>query len=134
MLMHRCAGSLTGIVRQHDMSLWRKEASKRLPELQSIIASPSVQSPSELWMELHFEFDRLCREEPAPTGLLSRIWEYAKWSAQSHDESVQMAVINFFFENIKDTRAYREVLPRFMSSADYAQYTGRRVPQKEEDP
>jgi hypothetical protein len=116
------------------MSLWRKEASKRLPELQSKIASPSVNSPSDLWMELHFEFDRLCREATASTDLLSRIWEYAKWSAQHEDESVQTAVVNFFFENIEDTRAYREVLPRFMSRADYLQYTGQRAPGKQRAP
>ena len=42
------------------MSAWRKEASKRLPELQRFIASREVDSPMMLWIELHMEFERLC--------------------------------------------------------------------------
>jgi hypothetical protein len=107
------------------MSQWRHEASHRLPELQSIIASPSLHTPAELWIELRSGFDRLCREEPAQTDLLSRIWQYAKWSAAQKDEVVQWAAISHFFERIEDTRRYREVLPTFMSNQEYEQFTGR---------
>jgi hypothetical protein len=111
------------------MSTWRHEASRRLPELQSIIASPSVRTAAELWMELHFEFETQCREEPAPIDLLSRIWQYAKWSSERKDEHVEQAVIGFFFERIGDTRRYREVLPMFMSIGEYEQSCGLHAPQ-----
>lgn len=113
------------------MSLWRREASKRLPELQAKISSPLIYNASDLWIELHLEFDRLCREEPAPTALLARIWEYAKWSSNHENREVQMAVMNHFFEHIEDTRVYRTVLPTFMTREEYEQSCGLRVPKTE---
>ncbi len=46
------------------------------------------------------------------------------------DDSIQFAAVQFFFEEVHDTRVYREVLPRFMSAKDYAQYTGKSAPGK----
>jgi hypothetical protein len=110
------------------MSTWRNEAAKCLPELQSKIASSSTRTPVELWIELHFEFDRLCRENPTPVDLLSRIWRYAKWSLSRKDEDIQRAAIGFFFERINDTRVYRQVLPIFMGIEEYEQVCGHRAP------
>ena len=101
------------------MSQWRHEASQRLPELQKTIASPLVHTPSELWMEIWSEFDRLCRETPVPTELLSRIWDYAKSCLDHRDDNVQFAVISHFFQKIRDTHLYREVLPTFMRLEEY---------------
>lgn len=115
------------------MSLWRKEASKRLPELQSSISSTLVVSPSDLWMQLRSDFDRLCRQDPPPIELLTRIWQYAKWSAEHESEDVQFAVISFFFEHIEDTRLYRAVLPQFLSRDEYETVCGLRAPSKMKD-
>jgi len=109
-------------------SLWREEASTRLPELQAIVASLDVKTPSDLWMKLCFEFDRLCHEQPPPIELLSRIWQYARWSADHESEDVQFAAITFFFEGITDTRLYRTILPRFMSRNEYETVCGLRAP------
>ena len=115
------------------MSLWRKEASNRLPELQRSIASTLVGNPSELWMQLHWEFDRLCHQDPPPIELLSRIWQYARWSSEHESEDVQFAVISFFFEHIEDTRLYRTVLPQFMSRDEYETVCDLRAPTKRKD-
>lgn len=115
------------------MSLWRKEASNRLPELQQSITSTLVESPSDLWMQLNCDFDRLCHKEPAPIELLSRIWQYARWCAEHESEDVQFAVISYFFGHIKDTRLYRTVLPQFMSRDEYETACGLRAPTKTED-
>src|SRR3954463_16314608 len=104
------------------MSLWRKEASKQLPDLQPIIAAPSIHNASDLWIQLSLEFDKLLRKQPLPKELLARVWEYAKWSLEQSDEEVQQAVVNFFFEDLKDTRNNREVCPQFMPSIEYAQF------------
>ena len=77
-------------------------------------------------MELRLRFDELCRQDPAPTDLLSRIWHYGKWSVTHKDEAVQRAVIDHFFDHTEDTRRYREVLPTFMSRQEYEQFTGLR--------
>jgi hypothetical protein len=113
------------------MSLWRKEASNRLPELQQTIAAASIKTPTDLWMELRINFDRLCREEPPPIELLSRIWQYARWSLEHPAKDVQFAVISHFFEAIEDTRLYRTVLPKFMSRKEYETVSGLRSPTKE---
>lgn len=101
------------------MSAWRAEASKQLPELQALIASPSLETPSDLWIELYLKFDDLCRTEPVPVNLLSRIWQYAIWCSERKDESVELAAVNHFFECIQDTRRYREILPQFMTLEKY---------------
>jgi hypothetical protein len=111
------------------MSLWRSEASKRLPELQGEITSTMIENPADLWMELRLAFDRLCHEEPPPVELLSRIWDYAKWSMDHKSDDVQFAVTAFFFTKIKDTRLYRIVLPTFMSVKEYEQVCGLHAPQ-----
>ncbi len=113
------------------MSQWRFEASQRLPELQSTIASRSIRTPAELWMELRSRFDEFCHHDPAPKDLLSRIWQYAKWSLNHKDEAVKWAAINHFFEHIEDTRHYRAVLPTFMSRQEYEQFTNSSAPKKE---
>ena len=115
------------------MSVWRKEASKRLPELQKSIASKSVETPVDLWMQLHSDFGHLCRQGPPPIELLSRIWQYARWSREQESEDVQFAVISFFFERIEDTRLYRTVLPQFMSRDEYETSCGLRAPNKTKD-
>lgn len=110
------------------MSLWRKEASDRLPELQRSITSTLVENPSDLWMQLRCDFDRLCHKEPPPIELLSRIWEYARWSAEHGSDEVKFAVTSYFFEHIKDTRLYRTLLPQFMSRDEYETVCGLRAP------
>ena len=104
------------------MSLWRSEASKRLPELQTTIASTGIHTPRDLWMGLFFQFERLTRQAPFPKDLLSRLWSYAKWSLDHRDVDVQSAVSDCFFTNLKDSRKLREVCPQFMTETEYAQY------------
>jgi len=110
------------------MSLWRKEASNRLPELQGRITSTLVKNAADLWIHLSCDFDRLCHKEPPPVELLSCIWDYAKWSAEHENDDVQFAVVTFFFGHIKDTRLYRTVLPQFMSRDEYETVCGLRAP------
>lgn len=116
------------------MSRWRHEASQRLPELQRVIASRKIHTPAELWIALWLEFDDRCRWEPAPGDLLSRIWQFARWSAHQDDEAVHSAVISYFFENLANTRRYRDVLLSFMSRQEYEFAIGERDPREGNDP
>lgn len=104
------------------MSLWRREASRLLPEFQKMIASPDLFGPADLWMHLECKFLQLARERPAQAGLLRRIWEYAKWSSNHEDENVRFAVYAHFFESMTDTRNNREVLPAIIGEKDYKQF------------
>ena len=81
-------------------------------------------------MQVRSDFDRLCHQDSPPIDLLSRIWQYARWSAEHGSEDVQFAVSSFFFEHIEDTRLYRTVLPQFMSRDEYETVCGLRAPTK----
>ena len=105
------------------MSTWRKEASKRLPELQRIIASREVDNPMMLWIELHMEFDRLCKQEPVSLDLLRKLWGYAKWCMERGGDVGNGAALGFC-EHLIDTKALRSILPEIMSQQDYQSLKG----------
>lgn len=108
------------------MSAWRREASKRLPELQRIIASRGVDNPMMLWIELSAKFGHLCEEQPPPLDLLRRIWDYARWciyrvegkSSPYLDDAGNGAALGFC-EHLIDTEARRMLLPQVMTRQDY---------------
>jgi hypothetical protein len=108
--------------RKRIMSLWRREASRLLPEFQKKIAAPDLFGPSDLWMDLTSEFLRLARERPVQAELIGRIWEYAKWSLSHEDDKVQFAVTAHFVKRLFDTRHNREVLPAIIGEKDYKQF------------
>jgi hypothetical protein len=100
------------------MSAWRKEASKRLPELQRIIASRVVNNPMRLWIELQSEFNRLCQQEPIPLDLLRRFWAYALWCMEREGDVGTGAALGFC-EHLMDTKESRSILPEIMSRQEY---------------
>lgn len=101
------------------MSAWRKEASKRLPEFQRIIASRDVENPMMLWIELSMKFAQLCEQEPPPLDLLRRFWDYAKWCMEHGHEDVSTAAALGFSEHLLDSEATKRLLPKIMSRQDY---------------
>lgn len=120
MYAHRCNFTPNHILNvTTDMSTWRKEASKHLPELQRIISARTVDNPMMLWLELQFEFAKLCKHEPPPLDLLRRFWNYAKWCMESGDEDVATAAALGFCEHFLDSEASTLLLPQIMSRQDY---------------
>jgi hypothetical protein len=101
------------------MSAWRKEASKRLPEFQRVIASRDVDNPMMLWIELHTKFVQLCEQEPPPLDLLKRFWGYAKWCMDHGHEDVSTAAALAFGEHLLDSEATTRLLPLIMNRQDY---------------
>jgi hypothetical protein len=85
------------------MSLWRKEASTRLPELQHVVSSPRIDNPMMLWIELNMTFTRIC-DDPSPSpDLLRRIWGYGLWCLDHRDDDVSTAAAVGFFEHAIDS-------------------------------
>lgn len=101
------------------MSAWRKEASKRLPEFQRIIASRDVDNPMMLWTELHIKFAQLCEQDPPPLDLVRRFWEYAKCCMEHGHEDVSTAASLAFGEHLLNSEATTRLLPQIMSRQDY---------------
>jgi len=96
------------------MSAWREEASNRLPEIQSIIASRDVESPMMLWIELQIKFQSLCKQNPPPIDLIQRMWDYALWCMTKGNEDVRTAAALGLCEHLIDTKASRQMLPKIM--------------------
>ena len=101
------------------MSLWRKEASERLPELQPLIASRLVDGPMMLWIELNGEFQKRCDESPAPLDLLRRIWQYCDWCLIHGSGDVRTAAALAFCEHLVDTPERARLLPQIMKRDDF---------------
>ena len=101
------------------MSLWRKEASNQLPELQGIIASRDVDNPMMLWIELMYRFQDLCEQEPPPLDIIKRIWGYPKWCMQQGHENAATGAALGFCEHLLDRKTTRRILPQIMTRRDY---------------
>jgi hypothetical protein len=115
------------------MSLWRKEASERLPELQRLIASRDINSPMMLWIEIQMKFQDLCEQEPPPLDLIRRVWGYAKWCmTQGHGDAATAAALGFC-EHLLDRNATRDVLPQIMTRQEYEGLKGLLLYHKSEE-
>lgn len=101
------------------MSLWRKEATARMPELQRLISSKLVDGPMMLWIELNLEFERLSGLPEVPIGLLKRIWSYCDWCLSHESDDVQTAAALGFAEHLLDTPARIKILPQVMKKSDF---------------
>jgi len=101
------------------MSAWRREASRRLPELQPIIAARHVDGPMMLWIDLQSEFARACERDPPPLDLLRRIWQYAAWCLRHEDGDVRTGAALGFCEHLIDTPAGRALLPELITRTEY---------------
>lgn len=106
------------------MSLWRKEASVRLPELQSIIASRDIDNPMMLWIELQLKFEDLCQQDPPALDLIKRVWGYAKWCMHQGSDDVATAAAVGFCEHLLDRNAACRLLPEIMVRHDYESLKG----------
>lgn len=106
------------------MSLWRREASARLPELQHIIASRIVESPMMLWIELNQEFENLSKLDPQPLDLLARIWRYSDWCLKHGSAEVGTGAALAFCEHLMDSLERISVLPKIMKKSDFPAIRG----------
>lgn len=101
------------------MSVWRREALKRLPEFQKIIASREVDNQMMLWILLQSAFDKLCEQEEPDLDLLTRVWRYAKWCMVYGHPDVRTAAAIGFCEDLIDTKSAMRLLPKIMSRDEY---------------
>ena len=101
------------------MSLWRKEALDRLPELSALISSPHVDNPMLLWVELQTTFGQLCEKDPLPLELLRRLWGYAKWSMEQRHDALVTAVHVAFCEHLLGRERVERALPQIMTRREF---------------
>lgn len=105
------------------MSRWRREALKRLPQLQKVIAE--ADSVMALWIELRCEFEKAYRRDPPDEETVAGIYAYADWCIQAprrpdagHDPC--SAVIVCLQEDIPAIRPARDDMPRWFKYSEIA--------------
>jgi hypothetical protein len=99
---------------------WGREAFNRFPEL--IDRFDFVESPSSLWIELRFAFDKAYKE-PRNENLISRIYAYADWccvqpGATTAEDDLGSCVVVCFYEHIPESPEALEDMPRWFKLSD----------------
>lgn len=100
------------------MSLWRREALARFPELQREIAD--IEGTYSIWVLLrHALFIPAYAEDPPDMETAKRVYEYAAWSLKQRSPRVHRAVADEFYERLADDPRTRREMPRWISQADF---------------
>jgi len=99
------------------MSLWRREAIERFPELHRQIAD--IEGKHLLWLLLRNElFDPAYAKNPPDMETAKRVYEYAAWSLRQRSPHVCRAVADEFYERLADAPRTRRDMPRWISQED----------------
>ncbi len=95
------------------MSLWRREALARFPELHREIAdAPGIYF---VWMLLRHEMFRPAYEkDPPDLETAARVYEYAAWSLKHPNSHVRRAVELEFYQRLADEPRTRWDMPRWI--------------------
>ncbi len=99
------------------MSLWRREALARFPELHRKIADAS--GTSMLWLALWYDlFKPAYEKDPPDDETIARVYDYAYWSLAHRNWNVSTSAIISFFEKLPDDAQMRQDMPRWISQED----------------
>jgi len=100
------------------MSLWRRIAIEKLPELQSKITS--ADNPYGMWIELRSELNSIYGREPIDDSLIARIYGYAAWCMwQPRNNDLRTAVAVCFYEDLPTDLPIRKDVARWLSVDEF---------------
>jgi hypothetical protein len=96
------------------MSLWRREAIERFPELCREIAN--AENITMVWFELWYHlFEPAYQKDPSDTAMIARIYGYADWSLGHRSSDVLTSAIVSFYEHLPNHNQMRRDMPRWIS-------------------
>ena len=100
------------------MSLWRREAIERFPEMRREIAR--AEGAYFVWLALwQAVFLPAYEQEPPDCETTMRLYEYAAWSLKQPDASVRMAAEDGFYQRLADDPRTRQDMPRWISPEEF---------------
>ena len=100
------------------MSLWRREAIERFPELHREIAD--AEGIYFVWMTLRRKLFRPAyEEEPPDIETAARVYKYAAWSLNQRSSHVQLAVEIEFYQWLADDPRTRRDMPCWISQETF---------------
>ncbi len=100
------------------MSLWRREAIERFPEMHRSLAD--ADSIGMAWFELWYSFFKPAyAKEPPDREAIARVYDYAYWCLGHRNIDVRTAVTLDFYEKLHDDSRMRADVPRWISQEDF---------------
>ena len=99
------------------MSLWRREAIRRFPEMQREIAD--ADGIMYIWWIFARKIEEAYHQYPPDEGSIAAIYDYALWSLKHRSIEVRTQVVINFFEGLHDDPIVRWDLPRRISQEDF---------------
>jgi hypothetical protein len=99
------------------MSLWRREAIQRFPEMHWEIAD--ADSVMYVWNRLFDKLQDAYCKEPRDDSRIAAIYDYALWSLKHRSIEVRTQVVINFFEQLHDDPKVRRDLPQRISQEDF---------------
>ena len=100
------------------MSLWRREALARFPEMRREIAD--AEGLHLFWFEINYRlFEPAYASEPSDAAIIARVFDYAHWCLTHRSIEVRTAVVLGFYEDLMWKSKTRQDLPRWISQDDF---------------
>lgn len=100
------------------MSLWRREAIRRFPEMHREIAESD--GAMFLWSSLSQRLETAYHEaEPDDEKSIAAIYDYAHWCLTHRSIEVRTAVVICFYEDLLDNPEISRNLPRYLTQTDF---------------
>ncbi len=100
------------------MSLWRREALARFPELHREIAD--ADGLTLFWFEIqHGLFQPAYASRPPKPEMIARVFRYAHWCLTHRSIEVRTAVVVSFYEHLMDDNNMRRDMPRWIAQEDF---------------
>jgi hypothetical protein len=104
------------------MSVWRRVALERFPDLRSQIER--TESVGMLWIELYSTFCR-AHEEPVDNDLIRRFYLYAWWCLkESKSTEVSDKAGMGFYEELPMNKLVRERMQEFLTTGQFMKAAG----------
>lgn len=106
------------------MSTWRRKALELIPEKRILI--DSTDSPSGLWVELYFEFDKAV--DSSNQELILKILQYLRWcysdAAGDISNETHQAVNCGFLEDITRNKKHWPLFKNWFNKIEFENYKG----------
>ncbi|MBV9849013.1 MAG: hypothetical protein JO250_04915 [Armatimonadetes bacterium] len=99
------------------MSLWRRTAIERFPQLHRAIAD--AESAGWVWYVLRHALEDAYRQKPLDEKLVADVYEYASWCLHHRSMEVRTAVVLWFYEGLCVDDLLRPDMARWMSQSDF---------------
>lgn len=99
------------------MSLWRRTAIERFPQLHRAIAD--AEDAGWVWYEISHALEDVYRRTLLDEKFVATVYEYASWCLHHRSLEVRTAVVLWFYEGLPGNTLIRPDMARWLSEDDF---------------